>query len=96
MWGTASPIKAIGPQNAVVTAVSKPVLINNTTRTRRTLIPRFPAYRSPNKSAFNGFINNNARSNPTDSIPQKTATALPTRPKNRPFPTWYRKKPLPP
>ena len=86
MWGTASPIKAIGPQNAVVTAVSKPVLINNTTRTRRTLIPRFPAYRSPNKSAFNGFINNNARSNPTDSIPQKNGNCPADTPEKSPIP----------
>ena len=43
MCGTASPMNAIGPQNAVVTAVSKPVDSNRSIRVRCTLMPRLPA-----------------------------------------------------
>ena len=41
--GTASPIKATGPQKDVVTAVNKPVASNSQLRTRRIFMPRFSA-----------------------------------------------------
>lgn len=41
MCGTASPIKEIGPQKAVVVAVSNPVATSSRLRVRRMLIPRF-------------------------------------------------------
>ena len=41
--GTDNPIKAIGPQNAVETAVNTPVQINSKIRTRCTRTPRFSA-----------------------------------------------------
>ena len=43
IWGTANPIKAIGPQKAVVMAVRMPVTTNSQLRTRWVLIPRFSA-----------------------------------------------------
>ena len=42
-WGTAKPIKEMGPQSAVTTAVSRPVNINNRVRTRFTFTPRLVA-----------------------------------------------------
>ncbi len=42
--GTANPMKAIGPQNAVVTAVRIPVAISRRLRTLRMFIPRLSAY----------------------------------------------------
>ena len=49
--GTANPMKAIGPQNAVVTAVSKPVT-TAASCARVSCSPRFSAYCSPNSGAL--------------------------------------------
>ena len=62
--GTASPIKAIGPQYAVVTAVSRPVTINRQLRSLIVFIPRFSAYCSPSKIAFKGLIRSNEQIRP--------------------------------
>ncbi len=61
MWGTASPINATGPQYAVVTAVCMPVSKSKSVRVRWAFIPRFAAYLSPSKRAFNGLTSNRER-----------------------------------
>ena len=43
MCGTASPRKEMGPQKAVVVAVSRPVQQSNALRVRRILVPRLAA-----------------------------------------------------
>ena len=53
--GTISPINPMGPQNAVATAVSSPVMNNRQLRVAFTFIPKFSAYLDPNNSAFRGF-----------------------------------------
>lgn len=62
--GTARPINAIGPQYAVVTAVSHPVITNRQLRTVCTFIPKLCAYCSPSNNALRGFISNIAPTNP--------------------------------
>ena len=57
IWGTANPIKEMGPQNAVVVAVRIPVQNKINMRVRFIFIPRFAAYISPNNKALSGFIN---------------------------------------
>lgn len=54
--GTASPMNDIGPQNAVVTAVSMPVESKSMFRVCLMFTPRFSAYLVPSSSAFIGFI----------------------------------------
>ncbi len=56
MCGTASPINDIGPQNAVVVAVSTPVARRINPLVRLMLTPKFSAYTSPNSRALRGFI----------------------------------------
>ena len=56
MCGTASPMNEIGPQNAVVTAVSIPVDRSNMFLVRCMFTPKFSAYLVPNRRAFIGFI----------------------------------------
>ena len=53
-WGTARPMKATGPQKAVVMAVSRPVTTSSQLRTRRMFTPRFSAYLSPSNKALSG------------------------------------------
>ena len=43
MWGTARPMKAMGPQKAVEVAVRIPVVKSSRLRVRGILIPRFSA-----------------------------------------------------
>ena len=62
--GTASPIKEMGPQKAVVVAVSKPVQKRIQMRVRLIFTPRLAAYNSPRRRAFSGFIINRERSSP--------------------------------
>ena len=70
MCGTTSPKKPIGPQNAVTTAVSTPVMSKSRLRVRWVLTPRFWAYRVPNSNAFKGFImSNEATSDNTIIVP---------------------------
>ena len=66
MCGTDSPIKAIGPQKAVETATSTPVINNTTLRNLIVLMPRFSAYSSPSIKTLRGFIN--SADEITDSI----------------------------
>jgi len=82
--GTANPIKAIGPQKAVVIAVSIPVAINNRLRVSRTFTPRFSAYRFPNNKAFKGLINMTDKTKPaviettnTGNCPEDTPLKFP-------------------
>ena len=64
IWGTASPMKEMGPQKAVVVAVSKPVAMSSRLRMRRILIPRFSAYRVPKSRALRGLISRMAMRSP--------------------------------
>ena len=56
MWGTVSPMNAIGPQNAVVTAVSRPVTRSRWLRVRVVLMPRLSAYHVPSSMALRGLM----------------------------------------
>lgn len=64
MWGTDRPMKATGPQKAVVVAVSQPVTSSRRFRVSRVLIPRFSAYCSPRSKALSGLINKSEAANP--------------------------------
>ena len=55
MCGTTSPMKPMGPQKAVTTAVKMPVMSNRMLRVLETLTPRLRAYRVPSNKAFNGL-----------------------------------------
>ena len=61
--GTARPMKDIGPQNAVTTAVIRPVHISTLILAAVMLTPRLAAYFSPSSRALSGFtsINENTR-----------------------------------
>ena len=43
MWGTTSPMKLMGPQNAVTPAVRMPVMMSRELRVRLVLTPKFSA-----------------------------------------------------
>jgi hypothetical protein len=55
MWGTDSPIKVIGPQKAVVVAVSNPVAKSRRFLVKDIFTPRFSAYLVPKSMALRGF-----------------------------------------
>ena len=57
MCGTDRPINVIGPQNAVVVAVSSPVARSNRFLVNEIFTPRFSAYLVPNSIALSGFDN---------------------------------------
>ncbi len=71
MCGTASPMKDIGPQNAVMIAESKPVENSNKVRALLMLIPRFSAYWFPSSKALSGLMSMRAKPMPTSVIPEK-------------------------
>ena len=54
--GTANPIKANGPENAVITPVNKLVITKIIILLCLMLIPKLFAYFSPNKKLFNGLM----------------------------------------
>ena len=54
----------MGPQNAVVVAVSNPVASNNRLRVSEILTPKFSAYRVPSNIALRGLESRNAIINP--------------------------------
>ena len=64
MWGTDKPIKVMGPQKAVVVAVSSPVAKSNRFLVKEILTPRFSAYRVPNSMALSGFDSKKAINSP--------------------------------
>ena len=69
MCGVARPIKAIGPQKAVTTAVSKPVISNKAMRSFLIENPRFSAYCSPRSMALRGLMSRSAETiSPRPSI----------------------------
>lgn len=71
MCGTAKPRKEIGPQKAVVIAVSNPVVISNMLRVRRMLTPKFSAYLTPNSMALSGLIRSIESSSPANVKSEK-------------------------
>ena len=86
MWGTASPIKATGPQKAVVIAVSRPVTISSQLRTRMMFTPKFSAYLSPSIRAFSGFISSKAPKSPANVTMANTGMLVIDTPPNEPIP----------
>ena len=61
----------IGPQQAVVVAVTHPAQKRIRIRVRLILIPKLAAYISPNNNAFNGFINKIDNNKPITVKPTK-------------------------
>ena len=86
MCGTASPIKATGPQKAVVMAVRMPVTINSQLRVRTMLMPRFSAYWSPSIRAFSGLISSSAPISPAMVTVANTGIVCIDTPPNDPMP----------
>ena len=76
MCGTASPINAIGPQNAVAEAVSKPVIKSNLFRRALVFTPKFSAYCSPKSRVLRGFTNKSEHIKPTTVIVVKVGMWL--------------------
>ena len=56
MCGTASPMKAMGPQKAVAEAVRSPVTTSSWLRRRMVFTPRFSAYCSPKSSVLSRIL----------------------------------------
>lgn len=65
IWGTASPIKEIGPQKAVAVAVKTPVQTKIEILAGLIFTPKFAAYISPSRRALSGFMSSSAQASPT-------------------------------
>ena len=82
--GTAKPINATGPQNAVTVAPSTPVITRIFKRALLTGTPRLRAYPSPSNIMFNGLIINAEPTSPAvitaankGNIPEETPPKFP-------------------
>ena len=64
MCGTDKPINVIGPQKAVVEAVSKPVAKSNRFLVKDIFTPKFSAYLVPNSMALRGLDSRKAIESP--------------------------------
>ena len=62
--GTASPMKAMGPQNAVADAVRSPVTNSSLLRSATVFTPRFSAYCSPSNSMLSGLTSMSEHARP--------------------------------
>ena len=71
IWGTARPMKDIGPQKAVTTAVIRPVQTSTWIRATRTLTPRLAAYFSPSSRALSGLTSSRAQTRPAQAAAEK-------------------------
>ena len=69
-------MKAMGPQKAVTTAVSNPVMISKAMRRRWTLKPKFSAYCSPKSMAFSGLMRSNEANKPMMAMRVKYPTSF--------------------
>ena len=72
--GTASPMKEMGPQNAVVMAVKIPTAMSNKLRVSLMLMPKFSAYRLPNSKALRGLMSNMESSSPAKMVIEKSGS----------------------
>ena len=73
--GTANPIKAIGPEKAVMTPVSKLVIIKMIILLCLIFIPKLLAYFSPNNKLFKGLIMAKTPINPIKYMLIKTVSS---------------------
>ena len=72
--GVTSPMKAIGPQKAVTTAVNIPVINKSVNRIFDISNPKLAAYCSPNNSALRGLLIIMAKKLPTRMTPARSGT----------------------